>query len=150
MLTKKVPKSSKIYECKKCAYTTVRESQFERHLLTAKHQKLTNLTKKVPKSSEVFECDICHKQYKSRMGLWGHKQKCDPNECGVDKTDTKPPINDDNGAMMELLKQNQEFKELLIEQQHDNQELQKQLLEAVKEGKHITNNTQIVHVITIM
>ena len=142
MLTKKVPKSSKIYECKKCAYNTVRESQFDRHLLTAKHQKLTNLTKKVPKSSEVFECDICHKQYKSRMGLWGHKQKCEHHGCGVVKTDTKSPINDDNGAMMELVKQNQEFKELLIEQQQDNQELQKQLLEAVKEGKHITNNTQ--------
>jgi hypothetical protein len=47
----------------------------------------------------------------------------------------------DNSAMMELVKQNQEFKELLIEQQHENQELQKQLLEAVKEGKTI-NNTQ--------
>jgi len=102
----------------------------------------TNIDKKVPKSSEVFQCDICHKQYKSRMGLWGHKQKCEHHECSVDKTDTKPPINNDNGAMMELLKQNQEFKELLIEQQQDNQELQKQLLEAVKEGKHITNNTQ--------
>jgi len=141
MLTKKVPKSSTIYECKKCAYTTVRESQFGRHLLTAKHQKLTNLTEKVPKSSEVFECDICHKQYKSRMGLWGHKKKCESIGCDIVKTETKSPINDNN-TMMELLKQNQEFKELLIEQQHDNQELQKQLLEAVKEGKHITNNTQ--------
>jgi SAM-dependent MidA family methyltransferase len=39
-----------------------------------------------------------------------------------------------------LIKQNQEFKELLVEQQKDNQDLQKQLLEAVKDVKHVTNN----------
>ena len=147
MLTKKVPKSSSIYECKKCAYKTVRESQFERHLLTAKHKKLTNLTEKVPKSSENnFQCDICNKYYKSRMGLWSHKKKCIPcdntQSTIIQSTATDTTLATDNNAMMELLKQNQEFKELLIEQQHENQELQKQLLEAVKEGKTINNNTQ--------
>ena len=149
MLTKKVHKSSTIYECKKCAYKTVRESQFDRHILTAKHKKLTNLTEKVPKSSKLlFECDICNKHYKSRMGLWSHKKKCETTqntEITIDMTPRAITINKpigDNNAMMELLKQNQEFKELLIEQQHENQELQKQLLEAVKEGKTINNNTQ--------
>jgi hypothetical protein len=49
---------------------------------------------------------------------------------------------------VELLKQNQtlitsnkEFKELIIEQQQENQDLQKHLLEVVKEGK-VINNTQ--------
>jgi len=50
MLTKKVPKSSKNYECTLCAYKTVRKSQFDRHLLTAKHHQLTSLTEKVPKA----------------------------------------------------------------------------------------------------
>ena len=49
----------------------------------------------------------------------------------------------DNSAMMELLKQNQEFKELLIEQQQENQELQKQLLEAVKEGNILQTTRKI-------
>jgi len=44
-------------------------------------------------------------------------------------------------ALFELIKQNQEFKELLVEQQKENQGLQKQLLEAVKDVKHVTNNT---------
>jgi len=43
--------------------------------------------------------------------------------------------------LFELIKQNQEFKELLVEQQKENQGLQKQLLEAVKDVKHVTNNT---------
>ena len=119
MLTKKVPKSSKIYECKKCAYNTVRKSQFDRHLLTAKHHQLTSLTEKVPKSSKSdFMCEYCNKHYKSRVGLWKHKQSCSG------KIDTKSPItntslqqtNTESDTIIELIKQNQEFKELIIEQ----------------------------------
>ena len=49
--------------------------------------------------------------------------------------------------IIELIKQNQEFKSLLVEQQMENQTLQKQLIEAVKDSKtitssHTTNNNQ--------
>ena len=54
MLTKKVPKSSSIYECKKCAYKTVRESQFERHLLTVKYKSLQILQKKFQKVPKII------------------------------------------------------------------------------------------------
>jgi len=55
----------------------------------------------------------------------------------------------DMSVFIELLKQNQEFKELMIEQskqiqdtQQENQQLQKQLIEAVKtSGSHIENQT---------
>jgi len=119
MLTKKVPKSSKNYECKMCAYNTVRKSQFARHLLTAKHHQLTSLTEKVPKSSNSdFMCEYCNKHYKSRVGLWKHKQLCS------DEIDTKQSIingqlkqhNPESDTIIELIKQNQEFKELIIEQ----------------------------------
>ena len=40
-----------------------------------------------------------------------------------------------------MIKQNQEFKNLLIEQQKENQTLQKQLIEAVKENCGTVNNT---------
>jgi hypothetical protein len=150
MLTKKSPKISHKFYCETCNYKCSKQSEYNKHLSTAKHKKLTNLTNFTPKNAapNMHICDVCNKQYKSRMGLWGHKKKC----IGTSKTETTTNIvynkthsstqPTDNSAMMELLKQNQEFKELLIEQQQENQELQKQLLEAVKEGKHITNNTQ--------
>jgi hypothetical protein len=47
----------------------------------------------------------------------------------------------ENELMTELIKQNQDFKCLLVEQQKANQSLQKQLLEAVKEGSQTINNT---------
>ena len=42
-----VPKRSINYECKTCDYNTNRMSQYERHLLTAKHENRTFRTKKV-------------------------------------------------------------------------------------------------------
>ena len=44
MIQKSSEKSSKIYECKVCDYTTSRKSQFERHLSTLKHKNRQNDT----------------------------------------------------------------------------------------------------------
>jgi hypothetical protein len=59
MLTKKVPKSSDdLYYCDTCDYNTCRKSQFDRHLLTAKHSKLTKVNKKSSESSEFIEKNL--------------------------------------------------------------------------------------------
>jgi hypothetical protein len=148
MLTKKLLKVAEKFYCEGCDYTTSKSSSYKKHLSTAKHIKLTNLTEKSAKVAypdDKHICDSCNKQYKSRMGLWQHRQKCGPeSEPPVIREDT--PL--DKTMFIELIKQNQtlitsnqEFKELIMEQQHENQELQKQLLEVVKEGKTI-NNTQ--------
>jgi hypothetical protein len=47
-----------------------------------KHIKLTNVNKELTefpqKANEIvnFKCINCNKNYKSRVGLWKHKQKC--------------------------------------------------------------------------
>ena len=46
---KKVPKSSDKFSCPHCDYTSIRKSQYDRHLLTLKHEILTNTNKKVQK-----------------------------------------------------------------------------------------------------
>jgi len=53
--------------------------------------------------------------------LWNHKKKC----VSSDKTD---------GLLIELIKQNNEFKEIILEQNS-------KILELVKDGKNVTNNT---------
>ena len=149
MLQKKLPKVAQKFYCEDCDYTTNKTSSFKKHLSTAKHINLTNLTEKLPKvahQSENYICDICEKHYKSRMGLWHHKQRCSQYYGTPVEEQSDIPL--DKNMFVELLKQNQtlitsnkEFKELIVEQQQENQELQKQLLEVVKEGKTI-NNTQ--------
>lgn len=58
MTNKKVPKSSYNYYCENCKYSTSRQSQYNRHIMTPKHKILTDTNKKVPKSSKKFQNHI--------------------------------------------------------------------------------------------
>lgn len=104
MLTKKVPQ----FICNCCNYSTIRKSQYNRHILTAKHN---ILYKKNEESLETdpnkYICDVCNKNYKSRVGLWGHKKTC-----GVEDTQE----NNETDIIVELVKQHTDFQQLLIDQ----------------------------------
>jgi hypothetical protein len=104
MLTKKVPQ----FICNCCNYSTIRKSQYNRHILTTKHN---ILYKKNEESLEIdsnkYICDVCNKNYKSRVGLWGHKKTC-----GVEDTQE----NNETDIIVELVKQHTDFQQLLIDQ----------------------------------
>ena len=60
------------YSCITCSFHTNYKQRYNRHLLTNKHKihyepSLQN--------KEIYICS-CSKQYKSYVGLWKHKQKC--------------------------------------------------------------------------
>ena len=129
--------SSSNYECKICEYTTCRKSQYDRHLATSKHKLRTNTNIVVHTSSKIYQCD-CKKIFKHASSLWNHKQKCK----GVvhEQTQVPPPV--DSSLVIELLKQNQEFKELMIEQHKRMTEQQDTIIELSNIiGTHTTINT---------
>jgi len=137
-MTDLVPKSSQLFECKLCDYSTSRNSQYVRHMTTAKHIKMTNDAQNVPKSSSHI-CE-CGRSYKYRQGLFSHRKRCDTSsqtttDPSAVATDTHPlPPHFDAALVIELLKQNQQFKDLIIEQN-------KQMLElANKAGNNNTTN----------
>jgi hypothetical protein len=142
-------KSSYKYTCNFCDYSTCRKSQYDRHLLTAKHRKIVNdseISSNI--QDDIFECK-CGKTYKYDSGYYRHKKTCTIQNQQLSETVVNQSSHTiDSGLVIELLKQNQEFKELMIEQnrqlhynQEQNNDLQKQLLEVVKDGKTINNNT---------
>ena len=129
MATEKVPKSSKVFECIKCNFTTVRKSQYDRHLLTRKHNNQQ-------KSIKKFQCDFCGKSYVDKSGLWRHNKKCKPPtpipETSLTVLDqdndeeTSNNIEDlalttenmnDPAFILKLVEQNRELQNLLIAQQ---------------------------------
>jgi hypothetical protein len=76
------------------------------------------------------------------MGLWQHKKKCCQTEYLIQDTSENMQTTPDMNVFMDLLQQNQEFKQLMIEQSNHIQDLQEKLLEAVKTGgQHIENQT---------
>jgi len=113
---KKFDESSKKFYCVLCDYSTSRFSQYERHMTTPKHKKITNgnLVDN-EKGSKEFLCNDCGKKYSHPSGLCRHKKKCIKTE-EITITDLIHPDITDKEIIFMLLKQNNEFKELLVEQ----------------------------------
>jgi hypothetical protein len=154
MMTQKLLKVAKEFHCNDCDYFTCKLSSYNKHLETIKHIRMTQVD---AKSSNCYQCE-CGKEYKQRQGLWRHKQVCNAAFQSDVVTEREPeavtsaPKSDEMMALMiefirdksqdkngqsqlmfELVKQNTEFKELLIEQN-------KQMMELAKKAGN-TNNT---------
>jgi hypothetical protein len=106
MLTNVDKKSGKIgkkFYCKICDYTCNWESDYNKHLLTAKHKRLTTVDKKSGKICNALLVCECGKEYKSRQGLQQHQKKC------------KSLNNEAEEIVEEKKEEGPDYKELLIE-----------------------------------
>ena len=79
---KKSPKNphflkNKKFSCKTCYYFSNSKKDFNKHLSTTKHLRLTATdavtAKKIPL---IFKCEFCKKKYKHRQSLFNHKKSC--------------------------------------------------------------------------
>jgi len=124
--------------CHICQYYTNKKSSFSQHLLTQKHQIMEDNNKN--KNNHHFpninyECQNCKKVFQVRSGLWKHNKKC----VSQLSTNPIPVINTD--IILNIIHQNSEFKEMLMEQSKQNNELHKQILELCKNTTITNNNT---------
>jgi hypothetical protein len=161
ILTKNAEKNDN-YFCEKCNFICSKQSNFNKHLQTKKHNTYVNTYINLAKP--IMHYCVCGNSYKHRQSLYTHKKTCmESNSSEQNKEPSYVPQSQqvDVSLVIELLKQNQEFKELMIEQtkqlsdqqqqnyklleQQQNQQQQQnyKLLEAVKDGKfgNTINNT---------
>jgi hypothetical protein len=68
-------KPSKSFNCVLCNYICSNKKDFNKHLMTRKHQVATNSQQICPQKP-LYKCDCCEKEYQDRTGLWRHKKKC--------------------------------------------------------------------------
>ena len=76
MTDKQTSSTSEKYYCCKCDVKCLYYSDYERHLGTAKHKKLTNTDNPTSSTSENTRECICGKKYKHRQSYHTHKKKC--------------------------------------------------------------------------
>ena len=126
------------FECENCNFKCCKQSDYNRHILTAKHINRTNRTPNTQKNATEYVCN-CGKVYKARNSLWYHKQRCNHiNRTHI--TDVSPPEpmpvtpQIDASLIVELLKENKELREMMIEQN-------KQVIDIAKNSGNTTNNT---------
>ena len=110
------PKLANNFHCILCDYKCSKQSDYNKHLITRKHQILTKYSGKVAKTNE-FQCD-CGKVYKHRQSLNNHKKKCKHIEYKA------PDISfqEEDPLLVELIKQNKALQDTLINQQKEYQE----------------------------
>ena len=147
MLTNSQEKVALIFSCKNCYYSTSKKSDYNKHVSTAKHRKLTyvNIVNNV--ANDDFSCLICSKSYSSRVGLWSHKKKCFP----AKTAENSPPqhvssegILPNTSIILDLIKENNEFKSLLIEQMKENKEQQKENKDLMNKMVEITQQQMVL------
>ena len=141
-------KNANAYSCHTCHFTCSKQSNYEAHILTRKHKILTNTYEILPKNATMHICS-CGKKYKHRQSLYTHKSQClqiynhtQDTSINIPALDihnnytTPIPVDDpmQTNIILELVKQNQEFKQLLIEQN-------KTIIELAKNGQVNNNNT---------
>lgn len=124
------------YNCIDCNFICSKKSNYAAHLRTRKHLHRTKKCQKMPEEADaLYSCDRCGRGYKARNSLWYHKQSCKSISDDVLQTERKDLPTLDSHSIMELIRQNQEFKNLLIEQNE-------KMMDIYKEGKVINQNNK--------
>jgi hypothetical protein len=141
MLTKN-PKEMTRFFCDNCQYKSNNKKDYEKHLTTSKHIRLTNInnfSSDITMIDNDYKCVECDKVYKSRVGLWKHKKICKKmfdEDLIISNTDVQTLSNQITpDLILSVLEQNKELTNLVVEQN-------KTIMELAKNGpgNTISNN----------
>jgi hypothetical protein len=143
-------KEANKYNCFNCDYITSSKKDYNKHLLTAKHRQDNRKGENPEKeANHEFICN-CGKNYKYIQGLYKHKNFCLVKENihkNLEQQDSNGTISVNQAfdkaesLIMEIIKENQEFKNLIIEQQKENKELIHKMVEISQQPTTVNNNT---------
>jgi hypothetical protein len=119
---KKIDNNANYFICELCNYNTCNKKDYNKHLLTKKHQNITNYNENGIKVPELYKC-FCGKEYKYRASLFNHKKKCNYKLNGLDnnKSDTSSIIMENDNSI--------DFKSMFLQVMEKNNELLKTISE---------------------
>jgi hypothetical protein len=134
------------FNCKVCDTKCSRAAEWLRHLSTRKHKRnvLGNAVEGNFTTGKIYDC-VCGKIYKTHSGLWKHKNTCtyEPEPEPI----KKPKLYEKDDILDVLMKENLDFKNIILEVvknnaelQKQNQEFQKQMMELYKPGNNTVNS----------
>ena len=134
-------KKTFFYRCENCDFNGNQKCDYEKHLHTKKHFSKINVSEINEKSTENQQknfflgkttCQKCEKVFKDRSGLWRHSKTCKTINIQSSTNDILPEIEPifykgkdisnlkpeecSVDIIMHLVKQNDEFKQIMIDQ----------------------------------
>jgi len=126
---KKCPK----FMCEKCDFTCSKQSNYDKHLSTGKHEILTNTYTKNAEKCQTYICS-CGKSYKYRQSLYSHKKKCNYIE------EIKNEVVEVENAVVEVGTEESD-RSLIIKLMNENMELHKTIKEIIPKIGNNNNTT---------
>ena len=144
MANKKSQKVAQKFLCETCNYITSKQNDYSKHLLTAKHERLTKMANKKSLENETIYACICGKKYKHLSSLSKHKKNCEYSDyfqenekhekhekhdyldisgnneiisiISSDEINNNDENIDKNGLIIQLIKENKEIQKTIIKQ----------------------------------
>ena len=138
-------KTAIVFHCEKCDFSCSKSSNFDKHLATRKHATTKYNGKE---QTQTYKCE-CSKVYNHRASLFNHKKKCtyEPEPEPEPEPIKKPKLYEKEDILDVLMKENLDFKNIILEVvknnaelQKQNQEFQKQMMELYKPGNNTVNS----------
>ena len=148
MLSQKSPIIPYKFYCEQCHYGCSKSGDFNKHIKSIKH----NAIRATPNATLNILICKCGKDYKHSSSFYRHKQKCNyihnNNVNEIQNEEVHNPVvepTSEASTVLRLLKQNDEFKQMmaeqynvmserLVEEKSRLQELNQQLINALKDG----------------
>lgn len=129
MMTENSPKSLTYFTCKKCNYTTSKKSDYNKHLMTLKHNNdiYNDILSQNNDKSHICECG---KAYKYRQGLCYHKKTCELKK--VSESSNSGSDDDDEKEKTELMVLTELVKDVI----KHNQDLTNKIIDICKVGQN--------------
>ena len=117
---KKGEKGQKYFECDLCDFKCSKKYGFDRHLITLKHIKNTDMETKEGQKGQKgqqlikqYYCELCNKEFQNRSSIWKHKKKCSNSNCDNINNEKNNNCLSDKELINILVKQNEKLMNLL-------------------------------------
>ncbi len=136
----KLAKTRQKFKCDCCDYICYKKSDYDKHVSTLKHAiRLHGNQTEVAEMQKLAKIDFtcsCGKTFKTNSGLWKHRKSCD-NKSNIEQEKTDSSL---ATMFVEMVKQNEEFKKIMMEQTKCILEQNSKLVELAN-NQSVTNNT---------
>jgi len=149
MLTNFTSNTSNYIHCIKCDFKCSKKGDYNRHLLTRKHQNVDTIFTNIDTiTSKKHHTCYCGKEYKHRQSLSLHKKTCNKlsNNNAINNSNDNSTINvneniDILALFKEQLNENKELRKIIMEQNKQLHETNNKLISITKDNIIVTNNT---------
>ena len=122
MATDFTSKNIQKFYCEKCDFKCYKKGDYNRHILTSKHLNDNKINKKTYQNiTPNYKCVTCNKKFNDRSGLWRHNKKCPNQNYENEETSEIENYIITPELILNIIQQNQEFKDLLVEQNKQKQ-----------------------------